>query len=785
MSQKKMPVKQPVSYPPQFPLQGRLPQRMEQVQAIILRQCEQERGYHDFLCLASGYRQSPPCCKTVHISLFFDGTGNNLNNDLFESKVAHPTNIARLFRATIGSGHVGGASHHGRAQGLIDSVGSDNGQYFKYYIPGVGTPFPEVNDLDYSSEGLAFARRGEERINWGLLMLIDALRRALGLSGLTNTQLQESVNAMSTWMGVGEWKGEQNRNLEFRKQLKAIEPDLRLALDEKPPLGKSKLLGLKLYVYGFSRGAAAARAFVNWLNLLLSRREAEPTLTLYDIKLPITVKYLGLMDTVVSVGLADISPGATGHMSWGDRSQVLPEGKLIGRCLHIVSSHEQRLSFPLESIRRENGKYPGNSVEVIYPGVHSDQGGGYPRGDQGKAVALDDRLLLSQIALNDMYADALTHGAPLKVLEETLPVGLSNQRWRVMGADIIKEFSVSEALVERFNAWRHVTLNLVPIIGSLSFDQVERYQPSEAAIPLEEALRIQLAWITAWRIDRYAFASLKTAQFYRSASDTHGTEDALRRAEAARDQRQAEVQARRMQQKARERKGAPSMPLEPGIPDFDPDRAQTQLREAAEEFGKIYRNLDRDPYLVFLSVAKQVSPIARLTYHNSAETRAERERLKAAGREKVSQLFPPPPGERNHSTEHSRGNVEEHLNGQKPEGLLRALFDDQVHDSRAWFLHALLNNRYLGVSLSAGREPWGSYFNERMVFFGEADRRDLALIVRPEGEPAPTSSIAEASRHNRKMPEKLAQQRARTQQRISAVWDAHYAKVSEVSNGLG
>lgn len=781
MSQKKM----PVSYPPQFPLQGRLPQRMEQVQANILRQCEQERDYHDLLCMASGYRQSPPCCKTVHISLFFDGTGNNLNNDLFESKVAHPTNIARLFRASIGSGHVGGASHHGRAQGLIDAAGSDSGQYFKYYIPGVGTPFPEVNDLDYSSEGLAFARRGEERINWGLLMLIDALRRALGLSRLTNTQLQKSVNAMSTWMGVGEWKGEQNRNLEFRKQFKAIAPDLRLVLGKNPPPGKSKLLGLNLYVYGFSRGAAAARAFVNWLNLLLSRREVEPTFTLYDIKLPITVKYLGLLDTVVSVGLADISPVSTGHMSWGDRSQALPAGKLIGRCLHIVSSHEQRLSFPLESIRGEDGKYPENSVEVIYPGVHSDQGGGYPRGDQGKAVGLDDRLLLSQIALNDMYADALTHGAPLKVREETLPIGLGNQRWRVMGADIVKEFSISQVLVARFNAWRHVTLNLVSIVGSLSFDQVERYQPSEAAISLEEALRIQLAWITAWRIDRYAFSSLKTVQFYRNASDTHGTEDALRRAEAARDQRQAEVQTRRMQQKSRERKGAPSMPLEPGIPDFDPDRAQTQLREAAEEFGKVYRNLDSDPYLVFLSVAKQVSPIARLTYHNSLETRAERERLKAAGRAKVSQLFPPPPGERNHCTESLRGNVDEHRNRHKPEGLLRALFDDQVHDSRAWFLHSLLNNRYLGVSFSAGREPWGSYFNERMAFFGEAGRRDLASIVRPEDEPRPPSGVAEVSGFNRKMPKEHAQQKVRIQQCISAVWDAHYANVDEVSDGLG
>ncbi|MFP5426865.1 MAG: T6SS phospholipase effector Tle1-like catalytic domain-containing protein [Gammaproteobacteria bacterium] len=777
-------IKQPVSYPPQFPLEGRLPQRMEQVQANVLRQCEQERGYHDVLCLASGFRQSPPCCKTLHISLFFDGTGNNLNNDLYESKVPHPTNIARLFRASIGAGHAGGTSHHGRAQGLTDAAGTGNGQYFKYYMPGVGTPFPEVNDLDYSSDGLAFARRGEERINWGLLMLIDALRLTLALPRLDNAALQASVEAMGTWIGTGGMMGPANRAREFRRQLKAIEQPLRIALGQPQP-GQSKLLGIKLYVYGFSRGAAGARAFVNWLNLLLSRREAEPTLTLYDLKLPISVEYLGLLDTVVSVGLADISPGVTGHMGWGDDSQVLPRGNLVKRCLHIVASHEQRLSFPLESIRREDGSYPANSVEVIYPGVHSDQGGGYPPGDQGKAVGPNDRLLLSQIALNDLYADAFTQGAPLKVPEHALPAGLQHEIWRALDPDVLLEFLVEPSLVNRFNAWRQVTLNLTTSNHSLSPEQVERYQVSPAPVALEDAIRIQLAWITAWRIDRYAFATLKGTQFYRNASDTHGTEDARKRAEAEREQQQAKVQARRLQQKARERNGAPVRPLEPGIPDFDPDTAQTQLREAAEEFGKIYRNLDSDPYLTFLHIAKQVNPIALLTYLNSAETRAERERLKAAGREKVSQLFPPPPGERNHLAEGARGNVDEHRNSQKPEGLLRALFDDQVHDSRAWFLHALLNSRYLGVSLAAGREPWGSYFNERMVFFGEADRRDLALRVEPDGESAPAASIAETSGHAQKIPAGDALQRAQLQQRITAVWDAHYATVKEVSNGLG
>ncbi|MBI6927252.1 hypothetical protein JET66_21695 [Pseudomonas putida] len=72
-----------------------------------------------------------------------------------------------------------------------------------------------------------------------------------------------------------------------------------------------------------------------------------------------------------------------------------------------------------------------------------------------------------------------------------------------------------------------------------------------------------------------------------------------------------------------------------------------------------------------------------------------------------------------------------------------------------------------------------------MVFFGEADRRDLALIVSPEGEPAPAVSIAQISGYTLKLPVESAQQMAQLQQRITAVWDAHYTTASEVGNGLG
>ncbi len=62
-------------YPPQFPEKGRLPFRAGQVHRNLQRQSQLERDYHDALCLAAGRRVTPPCCRTLHISLFFGDAG--------------------------------------------------------------------------------------------------------------------------------------------------------------------------------------------------------------------------------------------------------------------------------------------------------------------------------------------------------------------------------------------------------------------------------------------------------------------------------------------------------------------------------------------------------------------------------------------------------------------------------------------------------------------------------------------------------------------------------------
>jgi len=710
--------------PPPFPAQGRLPTESLLVGKHYHQQKSSERNYHQALCLAAGRRVEPPCCKTLHISLFFDGTGNNLNNDFVLSDPKHPTNIARLFRAAIGDGTAGGVPD--TRQVPLDAASDSGGQYFKFYIPGVGTPFPEVNDLEYSLDGLVGAAMGEERINWALLRIIDVLKFTATEQWLTTAESRKSLAKMGTrwsrmWIG-----GSHNRYEEFNRLLTELAPQLKPLLIA-PGVGQPKLLDIKLYIYGFSRGAAAARAFVRWLSELLpppvkkekpaqslqagaaQEEEEKPPqhLQIGEYQLPISIEFLGLLDTVASVGVAHVVPVAEGHMSWADDTMELPDDKtfagLIKKCVHLVSGHEQRLCFPLDSVRRANGRYPPYATEVVYPGMHSDIGGGYPPGDQGKANDEFDRFLLSQISLHDMYANAFNAGAPLKVPKSSLPENLRKYNWRFMEPELQLEFAVAPELVNRFNAWRELTLGLTAP-AAITSEEAAKYDPPRASVSLEKLVDNQIAWITAWRIERYAKGSLLTTPFYRLATDTQALPGPREAGKAKQKKDQDEVIAWREKQRvAQSADEMDELVYKPGIKDYDPDMAQTQLFEAAKEFGKDYHDGYRIPdNLAQLVLDTVLQPM--LFIFNTDDEPQEYRRIKADGEAKVDSLFP------------KEG---EASNAEQPSGLVRALFDDQVHDSRAWFMHSTIGTR----------EMWAGYFRYRMIYFSKACNKSLSPLV--------------------------------------------------------
>ena len=337
--------------------------------------------------------QAYTCRINLKVAFFFDGTGNNIEADIGTDE---HSNVARLFRAY--------------PQDRIEQG------IYAYYIPGLGTYFRKVGDVG-DDDGGAFGKYGEERL-------------IIAMKWLNETISKHSLNT-----------------------IEAIE----------------------VSIFGFSRGAALARAFARRIAKKCSPNLSQPHKFLWpSAGKPFSISFLGLFDTVASVGLpassgvnsalfakrwrtletaleyrrsdqgsglaaqafgglpgADPTPGAAdGHGAWASDLRV-PE--MVERTVHLVAMNEIRNSFPLDTVW--NGrKLPDNAIEIVYPGAHSNVGGGYRPGEGGKSMTRG--LLLSKVPLRRMYDEAVAVGVPMLSLDNAL---------------IKDDFSFDPDLKERFD----------------------------------------------------------------------------------------------------------------------------------------------------------------------------------------------------------------------------------------------------------------------------------------------------------------------------------------------
>ncbi|PIT58166.1 T6SS phospholipase effector Tle1-like catalytic domain-containing protein [Snodgrassella alvi] len=512
--------------------------------------------------------KAKPCQKILKISFFFDGTNNHEKADSVVSGATPPTaeqldplqhaaaqqaklipaytyprttNVARLFHACMGAG--GRPGDNNRDDEMIK-----NG-WFKHYIQGVGTRFEEIGDDNPKMLGEALAKYGQARINWGLTRICDSLGicKIFNEKDLPLATAQKMVKGMDCRIG---------RKVQLDSFLNTLQrPD-------STPLPKA----IKLYVVGFSRGAAEARTFINWLlDYLLDRDEnaaaraqleqlqaqqaqerinqrqdnraaaaaaaeaaaaakqdapdkdkdkapaaaalASPVNSAADkaaiqrvqaqaaamrstapktapkgkdatapageqayqgielklLGIPIYIEMCGLFDTVATVGMSPLVAMVTGHCSWAHRTMSLQRAGSAGfvkNCYQFVSAHEQRKSFSVDSICVDGGYPKGNFKEYVYPGVHSDIGGGYPPGEQFKSNYGMGHVL-AQITLHDMYARCWQHGMPLQVFAKHPQLAKDMQKhprfqlknYEIMDIITIKEFDTQPEMVQLFNGW--------------------------------------------------------------------------------------------------------------------------------------------------------------------------------------------------------------------------------------------------------------------------------------------------------------------------------------------
>jgi len=398
------------------------------------------------------------CPQTLHVTLFFDGTNNNddeANKTWRDSKVQAHTNVARLYSAAIGNPEKG---------------------IFCWYIPGVGTPFKKIGEDVYTQPGKALAAGFDNRCVWGYTRLLNSAYYAIATSRkrilIEDDEARKLCDAHAAVVD------------NFKRHLLRLDAAHRQAVDEgRQPQSVRQVW---INVIGFSRGAAEARAFVHKLI-----NEWAPGGKLGDgagkYALPYTVNFMGLFDTVAAVGLPDATRGMLNYASLAGHSSFPWASKHMGMafaangamnipdevrfCHHAFSIHEQRMSFALDSIQMGSTGLGGNRMEVAYPGVHSDIGGGYEPGEQGKACdeygnGLDS-CKLSQIPLHDIYIAALKCGVPLMTGDD-----INNT------PGIANDFKIDPTVIKKFNAWRAAA----PAINSL-----------------EDAMRFGMSQLLAWR----------------------------------------------------------------------------------------------------------------------------------------------------------------------------------------------------------------------------------------------------------------------------------------------
>lgn len=365
---------------------------------------------HRAKAASEGACSTPDCAIELHVGVFFDGTNNNMERD----KLTVPDSNARS---------------HSNVVVLYDTFADTRKHHYRVYVPGVGTPFKEVGELTESAEGKAMAKGGAARIYWGMIQTINAIHRAI----YKNTPLMPDDEATKFILSSA-FLGAQGLALSDGRRRGAFDGlgrRLKTALEKK----KSPSIRLvNLSIFGFSRGAAEARTFCNWMNELCQPGSKGQTF----FGAPLRFQFLGLLDTVASVGLANSSPVPNdgGFMSWADGTMELPS--VIERCVHYTAAHEIRKSFPLSTARKSECSVK----EFIYPGAHSDVGGGYAPGEQGKGKTRTE--LLSQVPLIHMYREARAAGVPLADEKELEGMGR---------AETIKDLNISSDLITHFNGY--------------------------------------------------------------------------------------------------------------------------------------------------------------------------------------------------------------------------------------------------------------------------------------------------------------------------------------------
>lgn len=181
----------------------------------------------------------------------------------------------------------------------------------------------------------------------------------------------ESGEGDSTY-GMGTGRGQTGVVRKTDKAVAALTAAIEGYLTKYPDARTCVIKELQFDIFGFSRGAAAARHFANRVfsqdQAIITAIKAGLGSIQFSGAPGGKTRFLGIFDTVAGIGTP--VNGFNPHSAdTGDVNIVLRPG-VAEKVFHITAQHECRFNFALNSVKPA---WP----ELALPGAHSDIGGGY------------------------------------------------------------------------------------------------------------------------------------------------------------------------------------------------------------------------------------------------------------------------------------------------------------------------------------------------------------------------------------------------------------------------
>ncbi|WP_370973998.1 phospholipase effector Tle1 domain-containing protein [Enterobacter wuhouensis] len=392
------------------------------------------------VCIAAANRASQACeyelgncSRTLHIGLFFDGVGRNIEQDAPDNRLS---NVARLYRAFP-----------------TPVNNTPSSVYQAHYISGLGTPFLEMEGeaLQQFMDGTGNAVKDslKDQPTDALKDIFKAKSGGASNQNVRNELRQKLLTPKGQLKQLRDatLKGAIRADIEATPWLRDNEfiaystvsgADTRLnstrirferTVEDALKQGEVPLRLISVSVFGFDMGGTQARQFIDLLlnDLCVQREDGKPAFK----GIPVDIVFAGLFDCSRDTPMSSDNglDYAGSVLEWApvkhaetagqiismfgrkylDHQSPLPEA--VKHSLHLVAAHERRRWRCVYRTGRKGFQHK----EVLMPGCSDDIGGGLKPDVQKPSAEL------SRVPLRKMYQEAMKAGVPfhnIKTLRE-------------------------------------------------------------------------------------------------------------------------------------------------------------------------------------------------------------------------------------------------------------------------------------------------------------------------------------------------------------------------------